>query len=152
MTKIQFLLQPDEDGWPPFAGETLWAVQVDAYRYRLDNIPWYARDVACYDVVEAVAFEPDDMPVFTRVLERSGHLTIRLIPAGAPSIEDFEAVMAEFIALGASGEGYHQEGIMALDIPPEAALEPVKDLLVLGEVQGRWGFEEGSVTDAWRAL
>ena len=39
--KIVFSLVPDEDGYPPVASESLWAVNVADDEYRLDNIPFH---------------------------------------------------------------------------------------------------------------
>lgn len=46
-------------------------------------------------------------------------------------------------------EGMEQNNIVALDIPPEADLRAVKELLRTGEADGRWDYEEGCVTEAW---
>lgn len=151
MAKVHFLLEPDEDGWPPVAGETLWAFPLGEYRYRLDNIPWYVRGVACYDVVEAVSFE-DEVPVVSRVVERSGHLTIRLLLSGERDAAALRGVLAEFDELGAAGEVDPHRGLVALDLPPTADLPRLKEHLVRGEAEDRWGYEEGLIDDRWRAL
>ncbi len=152
MTKVHFLLEPDEDGWPPVEGETLSAFRLGDYQYRLDNIPWYVRGIACYDVVEAVTFNHDEVPIVTRVIEHSGHLTIRLITSGERTAPTLLAVLAEFDKLGAAGEVDPHRGLIALDIPPTAVLSPLKQHLQRGSTEGRWDYEEGFVDDRWLAV
>lgn len=43
LVKIRFELEPDDDGWPPVGGESLWAFDLGHDRYRLDNTPWFVR-------------------------------------------------------------------------------------------------------------
>jgi uncharacterized protein DUF4265 len=60
-------------------GESLWASNLGADRYRIENIPFYAYNLNLYDVVEARPSAPDLKPSVLRVLERSGHNTIRVL-------------------------------------------------------------------------
>jgi hypothetical protein len=57
-----------------------------------------------------------------------------------------------FVRLHFPLERAGQFGVVALDIPPDADHRAVKDLLRVGEADGRWGYEEACVTDAWLAL
>ncbi|MGW7043220.1 DUF4265 domain-containing protein [Streptomyces avermitilis] len=41
--------------------------------------------------------------------------------------------------------------MVALDVPPDADLTRIRKLLEHGEAKGWWHWEEGAVTDAWRA-
>ncbi|MGW7045141.1 DUF4265 domain-containing protein [Streptomyces avermitilis] len=41
--------------------------------------------------------------------------------------------------------------MVALDVPPDADLTRIRKLLEHGEPKGWWHWEEGAVTDAWRA-
>jgi hypothetical protein len=54
--KVCFRLEQDEDGWPPAGSEGLWAAPLGGDVYRIDNTPWFARNVAADDVFLA---EPD---------------------------------------------------------------------------------------------
>lgn len=151
LVKVGFELEP-ADGWPPVGGESLWAFSLGDNRYRLDNTPWFVRGVSCYDVVEAAAGEDGGVPVVERVIERSGHLTVRVLPLGDRSADALEALTAEFNDLGVDCEGDQVHGLLALDIPPGARLAPIKDHLKAGEAAGRWEYEEGLVNDLWLAM
>ncbi|GHJ47459.1 hypothetical protein Cs7R123_48010 [Catellatospora sp. TT07R-123] len=150
--KIWFALDQDENGWPPASSEGLWAVRLSAQVVRLDNTPWFVRNVACGDVF---AVERDDQGQWWagERLRWSGHCTIRVVPfrdgALAGSLRD---VLDRFSPLGVSGEGIEQFGMVALDVPPTADIAMVRLRLVEGEDAGWWEYEEGCVSDAWLAL
>src|SRR4051794_38179269 len=59
--------------------ETLWATPLGRHRYRLENSPFFAYGVSWLDVVEARPPATGEMPAFVRVVEKSGHRTIRII-------------------------------------------------------------------------
>lgn len=95
-----------EDGWPPVASERVWAFDVGDDRYVIDNVPWFVRDLAVGDVVEAVSRDARTHPVFRRVLERSGHVTIRLICLRSGSLAgDLAKAKEPFARLGVYVEG-----------------------------------------------
>jgi hypothetical protein len=112
-------------------------------RYRVDNSPFYAYDISYRDVVSA---KPDGLRLlFQAVLERGGHSTYRVkLPAGA-SHEDFLARWAALEALGCSYEGSsaNPRRLYAIDVPPEADIQVIYELLEDGEADGAWEFEEG---------
>jgi hypothetical protein len=152
LVKIRFELDQDDDGWPPVAGESLWAFDLGHDRYRLDNTPWFVRGVACYDVVEALAPDADSVPVVHQVLEHSGLLTVRVLPLADGGVDALATLIGEFNALGVDCEGDQDHGLLALDIPPSTRLAPVKEHLDRGAADGRWEYEEGLVNDFWLAL
>ncbi len=152
MVKVRFELEPDEDGWPPVGGESLWAFPLGGNRYRLDNTPWFVRGASCYDIVEAIAPDADSVPVVQQVVEHSGHLTVRVLLLDDRSLDSIARVIAEFNSLGVDCEGDQDHGLIALDVPPSTRLAPVKDYLNDGQVNGRWDVEEGLVNDFWLAI
>jgi len=108
--------------------ETLWAQPVGGDRYRLDNSPFWAYGVSWLDVVEA---RPDEtgMLAMTRVVEKSGHRTVRVIlrPPCDESAES-QRLLDDLVAMGCSYEGMHP-GYIAIDIPAEVSLDAVADAL-----------------------
>lgn len=90
-----------EDGWRPVGSERVWAFHLGADRYRINNVPWFVRDLAVGDVVRAQAPDADSHPVFVELLERSGHATVRLICFQAgPIVGDLARALEPFTALG----------------------------------------------------
>lgn len=151
--RVRFALQRNEDGWPPAASEGLWAVQVAGDLYRLDNTPWFAFGVAADDLVEAQA-DADGVLWFVQVRERAGHVVVRVIPRDdGPLAGDLRAVVDLFDPLGVGAEGMSTPvNMVALDIRPDAPLALVKALLLSGEADGRWYYEEACISDEWRQL
>ena len=110
--------------------ETLWASPLGNDLYRLENSPWYAYGVSWQDVVEAHSPETGDLPQFVRVVEKSGHRTIRIIlkPPTDESTES-QAVLDRVCALGCSYEGANRSYI-AIDLPPSVDLDEICQFLI----------------------
>ena len=149
---VVFALEVDEDGWPPVTGERVWATHLGGDTYRIENAPWFVRDLAVDDVVEAIAPDAGSQPVFVRLLERSDHVTIRLVVLREGPLEgDLARAVQPFVDLGAWAEGDPGHAMLALDIEPTLPLAELQRMLVRGEQDGSWAYEEGRITDAWRA-
>lgn len=139
-----------EDGWPPAASERVWAFHVGGDHYRIDNAPWFVPDLAVGDVVKAVAPDAESHPVFVELVERSQHITIRLVCFRSGPLEgDLVRALQPFTALGVYGEGMTQYGMLALDIEPTAPLAAIASTLRRGVADGSWEYEEGRITQAW---
>lgn len=148
--KVRFRFERDEGGWPPAESEGLWAVPLGGDAYRIDNTPWFARNVASHDVFFA---EPDADGCLwaSKRLRWSGNCTIRVVPfREGPLAGSQQAVLDLFVPMGVSGEGFgSQLNIVALTVPPDADLAGVKQTLVQGEADGSWSYEEGCVSSEW---
>lgn len=153
LAHVIFPLEVDADGWPPVSAERVWARPLGDDKYRLDNAPWFVRDIAEGDVVRAIPPDDSSWPVFVERLAWGGNCTIRVIPSSSAPLETtLEAVLDLFANHGVTGEGAGSYPIVALTIPREADARAVKDLLRQGEADGRWEYEEGCVSDAWLAI
>jgi Domain of unknown function (DUF4265) len=110
--------------------ETLWADPLGGDLYRLDNTPWYACRVSCGDVVEARTKEPGGVPIFVRVVEKSGYRTIRLIlKLPADKSPESQAVLDHLREMGCTYEGANPR-FLAIGIPPVVDLEAVRTYLI----------------------
>ncbi len=110
--------------------ETLWASPLGNHLYRLENSPGYAYRVSRQDVVEARAPSPGDVPQLVRVVQKSGHRTIRIIlkPPSNESAES-QAVLDRLSELGCSYEGANRSYI-AVDLPPSVDLQEIRGFLI----------------------
>jgi hypothetical protein len=72
------------------SGESMWARSLGSNRFRIDNVPFYAYGLNYGDVVEAIPEAPELKPSVLRVLERSGHQTVRVF--FEESVEEGERV------------------------------------------------------------
>lgn len=75
--KIRFNLEKDEDGYPPFTSERLWARKLDDDLYEIDNIPFFVRDLSLGDRISVDAAAPGGL-VYRGTRERSSNSTIRV--------------------------------------------------------------------------
>ncbi|GIG69913.1 DUF4265 domain-containing protein [Phytomonospora endophytica] len=149
--KVHFRMDVDADGRPPASVESLWAVDFGDGTARLENTPWFARGVACGDVVE-VGPDEDGVLWAGKKVRGSGHCTIRLIVLeDEGSAAARQAALDDFGPLGTTGEGLGRFSMVALDVPPGADLPAIRRLLDGGAADGRWQWEEGCITAAWQA-
>jgi hypothetical protein len=147
LVKVIIPLEQDEDGYPPVGSERLWALEVGEGRYQLDNIPFFARELACGDIVAAVPMEGADEGIlrYERLLEPSGHSTFRVLvhdEAQVPEVCDL------LEGLGCGTERSHLPRLVAIDIPPTVSLDAVRQALEPGRAQERWDYEESCLADA----
>lgn len=153
LVKIPFDLAVDDEGWPPVRGERVWARDLGRNLYRLDNTPWFVRGVSCYDVVEARAGSPGELPLVRHVVEHGGHLTLRVVPLGAGDRRSrLLATRDALRPLGVSAEVDQDHGILAVGVPGNVDLASLKRRLDQGTADGLWEYEEGNVSDRWLDL
>ncbi len=140
--KMLIRLEQDEDGYPPTTEESLWVIPLGQGLFQVDNTPFFAWELALGDVVEAAPEE--GVWRFKQVVRRSGHATLRLI---LYEVAEVPAVIEQFTQLGCSSERSHIPGLIALDVPPSTPWADVKRLLIEGEANERWGYEEACLPD-----
>lgn len=150
--KVRFRLERDDGSWPPAESEGLWAEHVGGDEYRIDNSPWFVRNLSNGDVVGARA-GVDGVLWATDHRQRSGRLTVRVIPRkGGPMDGDLQPLVDLFAPYRVDAEGFGQFRLVALDIPSDADLAAIKALLQRGEADGHWDYEEGCVNAEWTRL
>lgn len=139
MLKVAIELEPG--AWHGHARETMWAERVGDNRYRLRNVPFYAKGLSFGDVVFA---EPDSdgQPLVTGVSLRGGHSTYRVAPSVPVESPSFVAAWKPLKASGCSFEGMEGK-LLAVDVPPAANIYDVYEAFERGEHEGVWDFEEG---------
>ncbi len=150
--KLRVKLDQDDSGWPPVESEGIWAIKLENGNYQIDNIPWFAKNLAVDDEVKAY---PDSEGVlwYAEKSNWAGHLTIRLIPLmDGTWAEKMDLVRNTFVASGITVEGLSQYGIASIDIEPGVDFPRLKLSLIDGEVKGLWSYEEGCISDEWAAI
>ena len=95
----------------PKRAEMVFADPLGGDRYRLRSIPFLADGLALGDVVEAPA------GIVARVVEPSGHRTVRLRMKWHPTPEEFAPLWKPLAALGCVCES-SSAGLFAVDVPP----------------------------------
>jgi hypothetical protein len=138
-----------EDGWPPFTSEGLWAAPLPAGTFELRNTPFFAFGLSISDEISARE-AADGQLWFTERVERGGRLTVRII--ASHETDTNAVILDEFSRLSVSGEGMSSPRLVALDIGPESDWTSAKALLVAGLESGRWHYEESDITPDWESV
>lgn len=149
--KVFFHLEPDD--WHGLLTESMWAKPLEERppRVVLRNFPFYFRGVSFLDTVSVVLVEVDgeDRLEFVAVTERGGHSTYMiLVPMESTS---FDRYWSRLKQLGCDYEttdlhtSYGHRQLYSVDVPPEADVDAVRAVLVQGEVDGVWIFQEGNI-------
>lgn len=116
------IIDPDGDT------ESLWAEALGDNRYRLENTPFFAYGLSADDIVEALP-EEDGFLMFSRVIEKSGHRTLRVSLDEPVQVEPGPTLLAEIKRLGCTYEGASNT-LICIDIPPEVPLKEVAEMLI----------------------
>ena len=122
------------------SGESMWARSLGSNRFRIDNVPFYAYGLNYGDVVEAMPEAPDLKPSVLRVLERSGHQTLRVF--FEESVEESERLrlLDSLRDLGVTYERCSPR-YFALDLEPGASLNQVRTSLDTWQINGLADYE-----------
>jgi hypothetical protein len=136
LTKIHIDLP---DHWA-VGGEAIWAHPLGEHRFRIDNVPFYAYDLNYGDVVEAIATAADRKPSVVRVLERSGHRTLRIVfEEEVPEGEQLSRLHS-LRGLGVSFERCSARYV-ALDLQPGGDFHAVRECLEGWRTEGIADYE-----------
>ena len=136
--KILVNTQPS-DGYPPEEWEGLWAIPLGCNRFKIDNIPFYAKELSCDDIIEAN--EEDVGYIFSRVIHKSDNSTIRVV---IYDLEDEQSVRNAISSFNCSIEGTGTSGLIAVNVPKDKLVE-VENFLQSAFIDGRIDFEEGAL-------
>jgi hypothetical protein len=117
--------------------ETMWAIKRDD-GYEIDNIPFYVKELALGDVVDA---RPDASGAlwYSELIRPSGHSTIHLWFSREEDVESIREVLRQ---LGCASEVSDLPRLVAVDVPPDVSYEKIKAFLEQGEDAGRFEYQE----------
>lgn len=139
--KVEFPLKPGDHGPWIGAAESMWALPEGGDLYRLKNTPWRVCGVSYDDLVYAPIV--NGSPTVERIVEHGGHFTLHA------RLDDAAAVPRISASLTALGCGVETDapnaGRMAIDVPSESALAPVREYLDAELTAGRLDYEESTV-------
>ena len=111
--------------------EFLWADHLEGNRYQLKNFPFFAYGVSFNDIVEAeIKYDDDPFPYFTKVLEKSGHRTIRMI-LDEPAKESTRSknILSQLESMDCGYEGSNGEVYFVINVQPHCDYYAVRDFL-----------------------
>jgi hypothetical protein len=140
LVKLVVRLQQDDEGYPPAASESMWAEDIGGGTFRIDNIPFFATDLSLDDLVRAQRVGED--LTLTDTVSRSGHSTIRMVFFDRQQVA---IVRAALHALGCKTELSHLPSLVAIDVPPDVAIQEVRDHLDDLSSKGVLDYEEAAM-------
>lgn len=105
--------------------ETLWAFDLGRDRYKLANLPFYAFGVSVHDIVLAPYDAAIGLPVFERVIIKSGNRTMRVaFNQRVNQGNESDRILNTLIDMGCGAEG--ADGIVfAINVPARLDLREV---------------------------
>jgi hypothetical protein len=139
--KVKFSLQDDENGYPGFAVESLWAKVCEDGVFEIDSIPFFAKLVSLGDKVFADEDGQGNL-VYKAHASYSKHSTVRIVIFDMEQVSHTRKMMSE---MGCPTELSHNPKLIAVDIPPDVEIDRINALLKEGEKAGRWEYEEGAI-------
>jgi hypothetical protein len=124
--------------------ETLWATPLGRNWDQLENSPFFAYRVSWKDMIEAKP-EVDGVLFFVRVVEKSGHRTVRLLFEKLPTTgKRAKPILDGLVQRGCSYEGMAPR-LISVDVPPSVDLEMIADYLTGTGV--RWEYADPKYED-----
>jgi uncharacterized protein DUF4265 len=143
MEKIAFRLGPNDEH-PAARWEYLWARELGDGTFQIDNVPLLARGISAGDRVAVVRHELGLL--FRDRLASGGHSTLRVLVPGSEATDAAIARLCSILQrLGCATELSHIPGLIAVDVPPTVALDPVRRFLEEGQQQELWYVDEACV-------
>jgi Domain of unknown function (DUF4265) len=137
--RLFFALQQDEDGYPPVAAESLWAISTGrSHEYILDNIPFFARQATSGDVVQAMAGDGGVL-WFERMVKPSGKSLLRVTFFQPTKVQEVRTALER---IGCATEWDDTHRLVSVSVPPSAELESVQSYLAEQAQAGYLDYEE----------
>src|SRR5262249_43231195 len=131
-------LERDEDGYPPVSAESVWAVPTgQPFEYRLDNVPFFARQATDHDVV--LAKMEDGVLWFDRMVTPSGNSLLRVVFFRPDKVQEVREALKH---LGCSTEWDGAHNLVSVSVPPDVKLEAVQAFLADRASAGHIDYEE----------
>jgi len=138
--KMTFILEKDEDGYPPDDSETLWVENLGDNKYRIDNIPFYVRGLSPDDVVAGKI--NNNILMFDRYVEKSNISVFRIVFFDRSKMD---IVLSTAVKMGCRWEGSHLKNLYSIEIPRSVDLNEVRNLLNAEASNDVLDYEEASI-------
>jgi hypothetical protein len=107
-----------------FAEETVWATKQEDKMYEIDNIPFFATNLALGDIISVE--NDDDNLYFDEIISTSGHSTVQIILFNKSFSEE---IILKLESMGCKWESMNNEQYYAIDVPQQVEYKKLKDLL-----------------------
>jgi hypothetical protein len=137
-SKLNFRIEQDVDGYPPVAVESVWVEDLGNGRYKVENVPFFARQVTLGDVVSAeLDFEGNRW--FSEVSDSGGGSLLRAVLF---QDEVLPVVSTRLTSIGCEIEYIAAHKILAIHVGALASLGQVQAYLREQSDLGTLDYEE----------
>ena len=140
LVKVTFFLARDDDGYPPYERENLWAAPLPEGAYRIESIPYYVRGISKGDVIDVAT--QGARRFAKRLVAASGNSTLRI---WTDDIETSQFVMSELELRGCECDNEHEPKLVAVNVIAELDYREIVDWVSEGAREDRWDFEEACI-------
>lgn len=137
--RVKILFEYDAGTLGSTEVEAMWAIRT-AEGFKLDNIPFYAREISAGDIISASP-DPDGMLRFKTLITPSQHSTVRLWFTKGRE-DEVPHVRQALRDLGCPSELSDLPRLVAVDIPPTISYDIVRNVLNNYESDGLLEYEE----------
>lgn len=104
-----------EEGSNEYGVESLWCTKQEEY-YCVDNIPFYAKNIAINDIIKVEYDESDGKLYFEDIIKTSGNSVIRVLVKEKKDIKQ----LGELIETWACNwESFDERCLMSIDVPKD---------------------------------
>ena len=120
------LVYPSLEDPNEYEVESVWTKKV-GNTFEIDNIPFFAKNIALGDVVSC-EWDDDDMSYyFDELIEVSGNSTVRLLPVSSDYIKEIGISLEK---LGCSWESIENGNLIAVNIPRNVDYEIIRNFII----------------------
>lgn len=142
--KVAVILEKDEDGYPPISVELLNATAISDDVFRIENAPYFAKNISYHDVVQADRSSVDGQFDFSKVVEESTFTSISIIildPAMDVALMDILRGLDCVVEYGEFG----RLRVLAVAVPASTNYGELRQKLQRLEERGQISFAELAV-------
>jgi hypothetical protein len=138
--RMEFRLEIEEN-WPPVSTETLWVESVGAGSYKIDNAPFFVKNIAVGDIVDGERTN-GELLSFERKTASGGHSTIWVI---ALEDEIRQPLRDSIYSMNCSFESGPWPSLISIDVPDARYLDALHHYLDDLTSQGLISFVDGCI-------
>lgn len=134
MVKVVFPI--GEEKPETLSAERLWAREIGVNEFEIMNTPFFTYGISNGDIVEAFESSTEGLFAFSRILQKSGWKTIRVLTGDYLPKESTPDVLTQLLkTMNCTGYESGFNTILAVDVPPD--LNPIQ----LGQVLDQHGYK-----------
>ncbi|KAB1153394.1 DUF4265 domain-containing protein [Tenacibaculum aiptasiae] len=127
-----------------FGVESIWTTSLGNDVYRIENIPFYAKEYAYKDLVKVKKI--NDSLYVDVLYEESGNSVIRIL-FNEEDLDLKQEVTSELERLGCGWEGSNIDRLISINVPKNIDYSEVEDFLIKGELLETFEYEEACISE-----